>query len=89
MDGIPGPNAPWTPGTITTSIASTSPTTGSLVVSGGIGIGGSSYIGSNLNVSGALTLGSALPVTSGGTERFLVLHQGILYMDLQVIHLVH
>ena len=79
MDGIPGPNAPWTPGTITTSIASTSPTTGSLVVSGGIGIGGSSYIGSNLNVSGALTLGSALPVTSGGTGISSIASGDIIY----------
>ncbi len=50
--------------------ASTSKTTGSLIVSGGLGVGGDIYA-SNLNVSGAITAGTwsatAVDITHGGT----------------------
>lgn len=54
--------------------ASTSTTSGALVVQGGTGISGNTYIGGILNVAGvatlgSLTLGSALTVPNGGTGQ--------------------
>jgi flavin-binding protein dodecin len=54
--------------------ASTSTTTGALVVAGGTGISGNLYVGTNLNVTGTLTYGSATAteistvITSIGTS---------------------
>lgn len=48
------------------NIASTSYTTGALVVTGGVGISGAIYANSTLNVAGAITCGSL--IKSGGTS---------------------
>jgi microcystin-dependent protein len=46
---------------VTSSTTSTSPTTGALVISGGLGVAKKAYIGGDLNVSGITTLGPLDP----------------------------
>jgi hypothetical protein len=56
---------------IYSGVAATSTTTGALVVSGGVGISGSTYIGGNLSLSGTVTSGtwngSTIGIAYGGT----------------------
>jgi hypothetical protein len=51
--------------TIIPSTASTSPTTGALVVAGGVGVGGDINIGGNMNVSGIVKM-PGMPTSSSG-----------------------
>lgn len=55
--------------------ASTSPTTGALVVAGGFGLGGDLFMGGSLNFSGAglIASGGSLALTAGGTNQNITL----------------
>jgi hypothetical protein len=52
---------------ISNDTQSTSPTTGSLIVTGGVGIGKNLYVGGNLNVLGSSTISNNLNVTGNLT----------------------
>jgi hypothetical protein len=57
--------------------ASTSTTTGGVVVSGGLGVSGNAYIGANLNVAGTSNLGAVGNVTiTGGTTAQVLTTNG-------------
>jgi hypothetical protein len=59
-------------GSVSATVSSINPTTGALVVSGGVGVGGNANIGGNLMASGTITINNTKVSTSMTTGALIV-----------------